>query len=805
MNDFRQAVRSLRKSPGFTAVAVLAMAVGIGANTALFSAFDTLVLHPQSFPDADRLVRLWAGNAGVGLNAPAMSWTRYEFIRDHQHAFANLSAAAFTGYTITREGADPEQANTVAVTASFFPTLGVAPIRGRNFTREEDTTGGPLVVIISSEYWRRAFGGRDSVVGQRLTLNGERYTIVGIAPPALSNPYRTVLLYVPRPFEGNGLTLRQVKTGAGYLGVTARLGPGVTIEQARSEIATLSRDYRAAFPDNVDGKSDTIVKTFADELVGNLRPTFYLLLAAVGLVLLIACANVASLFLGRLSARHKEIAVRLSLGAVRSRIVRQFLAESALFSIIAGGAGLLIASWSLTALQHLAADQLPPGVTLALEVRALLFTAAASIASALLVGLVPALQASRTSLSEVLNDAARGSSGAHSARFRSILIVGEVTLSVVLLVLSGLLLASFVRLQRAPVGFDSKGIATSLLHLPAAAYPAGVEQVDFYDELIDRLEARPEIARAAVVAGLPLSGIQPRTPYAIFGQPVPPIRERPLANLTVVSDHYFDTMRIPLRAGRGFDVDDREQAPLVCVVNESFAKRLFPGASALGKALLRGPNADIKMEIVGIVGDVKSADVTAPPPDQIYVRIRQLPEPLTFIVARANGNPAGLQAVMRATVRGLDRNQPIAEFGTLDTMLAQAVGPQRVAAWLTMAFAAVALLLSALGLYSVLAFAVAQRRSEIGIRTALGATRRQVILLVLRSGVRLFAVGLVLGLAAAASLARFIRTLLYYVQPLDPLIYAAVAVLFALIAVAACLLPSLRASRIDPIVALRAE
>jgi putative ABC transport system permease protein len=805
MPHLGQAARSLLKAPGFTLVAVLTIAVGIGATTALFSTFNTLVLHPQSFPQSDRLVRLWASNAGVGLNAPAMSWPRYEFIRDHERSFTSVSVAAFTGYTITREGADPEQANTVAVTASFFPTLGVAPLYGRNFTREDDSVGGPRVVIISYEYWQRAFGGRESAVGEQLTLNGNRFTIVGITPPALSNPYRTVLLYVPRPFEGNGFTLEQVQSGSGYLGATARLKPGITLEQARSEVATLSRDYRAAFPDKLDAKSETAIRIFADELVGNIRPTFYLLLGAVGLVLLIACANVASLFLGRLSARHREIAVRLSLGATRGQLVQQFLAESALFSLVAGAAGLIVASWALAAIERLAVDQLPPGVTLALDARALVFTVGVSVCSGLLVGLLPALHASRANLSEVLNDSARGSSGARSARFRSALIVGEVTLSVVLLVLSCLLLLSFVRLQRAPAGFNAQGVATSLLALPVTRYATDAQQANFYDQLIERLEAASQVKRAAVVVGLPLSGIQPRSPYAVAGRPIPPLRERALASLDIVSDHYFEALRIPLREGRSFEASDAEKSPPVCLINESFATRLFPGESALGKVLLRGPEADIKLEIVGIVGDVRSMGLTAPPPDEIYLRIRQFAQPLTFIVVRTDGDPAALRPLVRSTVIDLDHNQPIALFETLEASLAQALGAQRVTAWLTVAFAAVALLLSALGLYSVLAYAVTQRTSEIGIRMALGAKRQQVVALVLRSGLRLVAVGLVLGLAAAAGAARLIQTLLYYVQPLDPLIYSAVTVLFSFIAILACLLPSLRASRIDPVLALRAE
>ena len=522
-------------------------------------------------------------------------------------------------------------------------------------------------------------------------------------------------------------------------------------------------------------------------------------------MLLIACANVASLFLGRLSSRHREIAVRLSLGATRVELIQHFLTESVLFSLVGGAAGLLVASWALTAIQRLAAAQLPPGVTLTLDGSALAFTAAVSVISVLLVGLVPALQASRADLSQDLKDSARGSSGARSARFRSTLIVGEVALSVVLLVLSSLLLVSFVRLQRAPAGFEPQGVATSLLALPLTRYATDVQQVNFVDQLIDRLEAQPQVKRAAVVIGLPLSGIQPRSPYAVAGRPIPPVRERALASVDTVSDHYFETMRIPLREGRNFDPRDSEKSALVCLINESFARHLFPGESALGKVLLRGPNADVKMQIVGIVGDVRSMGLTAPAPDEIYLRIRQFAARLTFVVVRTDGDPAALRPILRSTMLDLDRNQPIALFQTLDASLAQALGAQRIAAWITVVFAALALFLSALGLYSVLAYAVTQRTTEIGIRTALGARRQQVVALVLRSGLRLVAVGLVLGLAAAAGAARLIQSLLYYVQPLDPLIYSGVATLFAAIAVLACLLPSLRASRIDPIIALRAE
>jgi len=802
--DARHAVRSLRRAPGFTVVALLTLALGIGANTALFSTFNTLVLHPLSFPEPDRLARLWSSNSALGFNGPLMSWTRYEFIRDHQTSFSNIAAATYTGFTVTRSDAEPEDVNTIAVTASFLQTLGVVPARGRSFTAEEDTAGGPKVAMLSYEYWQRAFGGRESIVGETLRLNDEPYMIVGITPRALSNPYGTVLLFVPRAFEQRALA--DVQRGMSFLETTARLKPGVTLAQAASEITVLAKDYRAAFPDKSDAQYDTPVKLFADELVGDLRPTFYLLLGAVGFVLLIACANVAALFLGRLSARHREIAVRLSLGAARRQLVRQFLVESALFSAAAGALGVVLASWALAAIQQLAASQLPAGVTLGLDRGMLAFTVGVSALAALLVGLVPAFQASRADVADALRDSARGSSGsARGTRFRSALVVGEVMLSVVLLVLSGLLLTTFLRLQRASAGFNPRGIATALVSLPPTRYKTGPQQARFYAQLVERLEALPGVRDAALAIGAPLTGFQPRRTYAVAGRPVPPAPERPLASLYLVTEHYFATMQIPLRAGRGFEERDDVRAPNKCIINESFAKRLFPGESALGKILMRGPNADEPCEIIGVTADVKSAGLTASPPDEMYFSLRQFPWQLAVLLVRTDGDPLALQPVIGPTVAGIDRNQPVASFATYDSLVAQSLGTQRLAAWLTGVFAAVALLLSAVGLYTVLAYAVTQRTGEIGIRMALGARPSQVISLVLRSGLRLVGLGLGLGLAAAAATSRLVQSLFFSVQPLDPLIYGSVTVLFAVVAVLACLLPSLRASRIDPIITLRAE
>jgi predicted permease len=809
LNDIRFALRQLRKSPGFTLVAVLMLALGIGANTALFSTFNTLVLRPVSLPEPDRLVRLFGSNAALGINVPRLSWPRYELIRDHQHSFVGVAAAAFTDLVVTREGVEAEQARAAFVSSNFFGLHGIPLLRGRDFSKEENAAGGPNAVIISHEYWQRALGGRDSVLGETLALNGEPHTIVGIAAPALSQPFRAALLFVARPFEGSGLppTPEMLRTGTAYLSVTARLKPGVTLTQATAELATFAKNYRAAFPKNTDASHDTPLKLLADDLAGHMRPTFYLLLGTVGFVLLIGCANVAALFLSRLSARHREIAVRLALGASRWQLVRHFLIESALFSAAAGALGLLLASWSLVAIQKLAANLIPPGVTLELDSRALAFTAAAAALSTLIVGLVPALHASRASVADALKDSGRGSlGGARATRFRSGLIVGEVALSVVLLVASGLLLVSFVRLQRASPGFNPHGVATARLSLPVTArYADDPQYMQFYSQLIERLEAQPQVQRAAVAVGVPMSGVQPTRGYAVAGRPVPPYPERTVASLYLVTEHYFDTMQISLRTGRVFDAHDDARAPIVCLINESFAKRLFPGESALGKIILRGRDADVRCEIIGITADVKSAGLNTEPPDEMYCALRQETWRFAVAVVRTAGDPATLQSVIRAAVASVDSDQAIASFAPLESLLADSLGTQRIAAWLTGVFAALALLLSAVGLYSVLAYAVTQRTCEIGIRMALGAQRAQLVALVLRGGLKLVAVGLVAGLAAAGGAARLFRMLLFSVAPLDPVVYASVTLLFAMIAILACLVPSLRASRIDPIIALRTE
>jgi predicted permease len=575
MSDVKAAIRGLLKTPGFSIVAVLTIAIAIGANTALFSVFDRLVLNPVTIPEPQSLIAIVSDNPQLGTQIPAVSWPRFEEIRDHARSLASVGLSAFDTFTLTGNG-EPEQLNGLRTSASFFPTLGVLPVRGRNFTEAEDTANGPSVCIISHELWQTRFGSREHIVGETITLNGQSWEVIGVMPPRLSVPFAQVQVFAPRVFDVGGLTAQQIERGAGYAQPIARLKPGVSVEQASTELGAISRGYKERFASRLDANNTSQAQMFVQFLVSGLQPTFYTLLGAVTFVLLIACANVASLFLGRLAARHKEVSVRQSLGATRGRVVRQFLVESLVFSFVAGALGTVLAVWALWGIQSLVASQLPPNAVLTLDWRALAFSAAVTLVSALLVGLVPAFQSSRAHLVEGLKDSARGSSSGLGRRFRSALIVAEVALSVVLLVGSRLLLISFLKLQRTSPGFDPRGVAAAFVSAPAGRYNTPAQQAEFFNQVIERLRAHPQVTAAAAAIGLPLTGFAPRSPYSVVGRPVLPLPQRALAGLSIVSEDYFTLLGIPLVEGRFFTQDDRDGAPGVCVINESLAKNSFP-------------------------------------------------------------------------------------------------------------------------------------------------------------------------------------------------------------------------------------
>ncbi len=802
MTSAKAVVRSLVNSPGFSSVAILTLAVGIASNAALFSVYDRLILRPITLPQPSSLIAIWSNNTQANFNAPAVSWPRFVELERSTRSFSSLATSAFDNFTLTGVGEHPTQLNGLRVSARFFRTIGVLPARGRDFTAEDDVPNGPPVCIISHELWVTQFGQREGIVGQTVQLNGQAWQIVGVLPPHLSQPFGAVQVFAPRVFEVGGLTPMQVDVGAGYSQMIGRLLPGVSLEQARADLASASQAYRERFPAKLDAANISYPRDYVDSIVGNLKPTFYTLLGAVGFVLLIACANVSSLFVGRLAGRQKEIAVRQSLGASRGRIVRQFLSESVTYAVAAGAIGALLARLALKGIEVAVAQQVPPNTTFTLNFGAWAFIAAVALVSAVLVGLMPALHASKASLVDTLKDATRGSSSARGGRLRSVLIVGEVALSVVLLVGSSLLLLSFLSLQRTPPGYEPAGVATAFVGVPAGKYATPPEQAEFFERVIEQLRVDPQITHAAASLGLPLPGFNPRAPYTVAGQQVLPLAQRALANFQVVSEDYFSMLHISLVEGRAFNAQDRQGGPLVCIINQALARRLFPNESALGHRLLRGKDAEIAHEIVGVIADVRSAGLSAPVPDEIYYAIRQMGKPAMNVTAHTTADPASLQNAIAAAVAEVDRDQPISFFQSLDALLAQSLGVQRIVAALTAIFAAIALVLAAIGLYSVVSYAAAQRTGEIGIRMALGARPQQVLALIMGGGLKLVGVGVIVGLAGAAGAARLIQTLLSNVQPLDPLVYGSVALFFGLVAALACFVPSLRASRIDPLAAL---
>ncbi len=801
LRGIRGALRGLRRSRAASAVAIVTMTAAIAANTAIFSVYDQFVLNPVTMPNPDSLVAVWFNNPERNVSSPSISIPRYEELRASARSFSAIGLSAFDSFTLTGSG-DPRLLTGLRVSASFFHTLGVMPAVGRAFTDAEDVPNGPPVCIISAELWQTQFGGRP-LVGETIELNGASWQVVGIMPPQLTVPFRQVHVFAPRVFEVGGLTRAQIDAGATYAQAIARLRPDTSLEQARAELAAFSRGYRERHPTKIDAGNTTEPRPFVAALVSNVAPTMYTLLGASVCVLLIACANVTALFVSQLLKRRRDLALRLCLGATRSRLIGDFLIESLAIAACACVAGTGLAMAALTALQAAFATQLPPNVTFALNGRALLFAMAVAVVTALLTGLWPAVQSSRHEVIQHLKDGARGSSREGAHRSRQALVVAEVALSVALLIGAALLLGSFLRLQRADGGFESEGVAASFVALPAARYATPARQIQFFDDVVAALQAEPGVTGATVALALPVgSGL--RTPYAIAGRPAPPGGQLPLVSMNVVGHQYFALLQMPVVQGRGFDAQDRLGSPPVGVINETFARHVFPNESPIGQVLLTA-NGTRRVEIVGVVRDVKSAGLTLPAPDELYMPAAQVARPGMTVIAKTTQDPATLQAAIGRAVSRTDSMQAASFFATLDSVISSTLTTQQLMAMLTVIFAGVALCLAVVGLYSVLAHLVAQRTAEIGIRMALGASRGRVITMVLRNGGTLVAIGLAIGLGLAAALSGVLRQQLFEVEPLNAGVYAAVSALFVLAAALACLAPSLRASRVDPVIAFRAD
>ena len=800
--ELRYAIRQLRKSPGFALVAILGLGLGIGANVALFSVINSVFLRPLPYPEPGRLVRLSSTNEAQNLTRVGFSYPRYLEVQQRQQVFSDLALAAGNAFTLTGRG-DPEQLVGLHASASLLPALGLEPLLGRNFSADDDRPGGEPVVLVSHGIWQERFNRSPSVLGQALTLNGAPYTIIGVLPEASSAfPLNQVQVWVPRPAEVPYLVPSQLNNGGFFFQVIARLRPGVSLAQAREAMDVIASGYRAAHSANVDAPSRIEVVPMLDDAVGEQRQSYMMLFGAVGCVLLIACANIANLLLARFAGRRKEIAARFAIGASRVRVVRQLVMESMVLALLGGAVGVLLAQWALGAVIALGADLIPRVAEIRLDRVALAFSLLMTVFTGLLIGLLPALQAARVNVNETLKEGSRGSTGT-GQRLRASLLVAEVSLSLVLLIAAGLLVTSFARLQRVEPGFEPEGVFTAQIVLPPQRY-AGDKLVAFYEQLYKRLAALPGITSAALTDRVPLTGAQTPAPVAVMGRPVPPMSDRPHANRHLVSPRYFATLAIPIRAGRDFEERDSARVPHVAIVNETFARRHFPGEDPIGRTLITGM-AQMPSEIVGVVADVRSTGLNTPPEADYFLPALQRPETFTNILVRTSISPAAMAPAVREALGNVDPDLPLLQPQALSASIAQTIADRKLALVLLAGFAVLALVLASLGVYSVMAHLVAFRTSEIGIRMALGASPRAVMRMVLGHSRRLTLLGIALGMAGAFFVSRLLQQALFEVNPADPLVYLAVAAVLLLVAEFASWLPARRATRIDPVIALRTE
>jgi putative ABC transport system permease protein len=801
--DLRYGVRTLLKNPGFTAVAVIALALGIGANSAIFSVVNAVLLQPLPYRDPDRLVMVWEDNTkgGYPRNTPAaanfLDW------REQSRVFEGMAAIANQSFALTGAG-EPERIDGRRVSASLFPLLGVEPLLGRAFLPEEDQPGAGRAVILSHGLWQRRFGSDPNITGKALTLNGESHTVVGVMPAHFQFPAREDELWVPIAFTNEQAANR----GTHYLQVVARLKPGVTVEQTQAEMSAIAARLQEQYPSQNTGVGAAVVPLH-EQLVGDIRPALLILLGAVGFVLLVACANVANLLLARAAARQKEIAVRVALGASRMRLIRQFLTESVLLAAVGGVAGLLLSLWGVNLLKAFIPENISQVGAISIDAQVLGFTLLVSLLTGLIFGLAPATQASNFNLNETLKEGGRDSSaGSRGNRIRAVLVVAEVAVSLVLLIGAGLLINSFLRLRSVDPGFRADNLLTMRIVLPELKYPDQARRAAFYAEALRRIEALPGVESAAVTNWIPLVRQGDSNSFTVEGQPDPGPGRSPSVATRVVSPRYFDTMGIQLLRGRQFGEQDRADSPPVVIVSEAMARRSWPGEDPVGKRMkMGGYNSDAPwMEVVALVKDVRQFELTAEPKPQIYLHYEQ---PAFFrpsnLVVRTEADPLGLAATVRKTVWEIDKDQPVSNISTMEDVLSESISRQRFSMLLLGIFAGVALVLAAVGIYGVMSYSVAQRTHEIGIRMALGAQAADVLKLTVGQGLRLVLVGVAVGLAAAFALTRLMASLLYGVSATDPATLVTISLVLISVALLASYVPARRATKVDPLTALRYE
>ncbi|HEY9435221.1 MAG TPA: ABC transporter permease [Blastocatellia bacterium] len=803
LQDLRYGARTLWKNPGFTLIAVVTLSLGIGANTAIFTVVNAALLRGLPYRAPERLVHLFETTPQKAFAQREFSYPDYQDYQRSQ-AFEGLGAYTGGGGILTGRG-EPQRIFAPAASANFFSVLGVEPLLGRTFREGEDKPGAERVTVLTYGMWRRVFGGDPGVIGQTLTVSNNQYTVVGVLPPSFQFALRQADLWLPYQPTPNQLS-RRFMHGTNLIG---RLRPGVSLEQANAETSAITQRIAEEHKESHAGTL-LLLTPLQEQVTGSVKPALLALLAAVGFVLLMVCANVASLLLARSLARQKEIALRAALGATRVRIIRQLLTEATLLSSLGGLGGLLVAGLGLDALMAaLPQNQLaamPFFETLRLDPGILLFALALALLTGLVFGLAPALQASRLDLQVALKDGGRASGGVAGQRLRSALVGSEIALAVVLLVGAGLMMKSLLRLMQVNLGFDPTNVLTMTVVLPAGKYTDPNRMVAYYQQAQERLAALPGVTGAGAVSQLPL---QPgnTTRFIIEGEPAPPPGQETEANIRVASANYFQALGIPLAQGRNFAESDKADATRVAIINQSLAEKLFGGRSAVGRRLLFPSFPNQSVEIVGVVGDVKTTGLDQAVRPVLYYPFTQNASIATNLVLRAKADAAAVANAARNECRALEPDVAIFNVQTMETLIAQtpAAFMRRAPAWLTGIFAGVALLLAALGVYGVVSYSVSQRTREIGVRMALGARGADILKLVLRQGLSLTLIGVGSGTVAALALTRWLDSLLYEVSARDPLTFALVIGALTLVSLLACYIPARRAAKVEPVVSLRHE
>jgi predicted permease len=812
LQDLRYGVRMMLKKPGVTAIALITLALGIGANSTIFSVVNGVLLRPLAYRDSDRLVMIWGNFSKLNIERLTAKAAEYEDYRAQNQIFDQVAAFDNQSFNLT----SVDQAERIVgarVTANLFSMLGAQAERGRGFTPDEADAGHNMVVV-SYGFWQRHFGGETTAVGQRLKLNDQDYTVVGVMPPGFQFPHASLPfaqpaeLWIPLVYPSEQVAQRQ---GPYYLNVLAHLKPGVTLSQARAQMNALGQTFETQYrgyrgPNGEDGGWSITIAPLREEAVGSSRTALLILFGAVGLVLLIACANVANLMLVRAIARQREVAIRTALGASRWRIARQWLIESLLLALLGGGLGLLLALWSIELLIKLGPVGLPRMQEIKIDARVVVFTMGLAILTGMLCSLIPTLRASKLDLQSALKEN-RALGGWRWQYGRNLLVVSEIALSLMLLIGAGLLVKTFVRLQRVNPGIAADQVLTAQINLPESRYREPVQASAFYRELISRLEALPGVQAATVSTMRPLNGTALSDPFAIEGRPFDP-RDLNSAGWQMVGANYFRTLGIPLLQGRDFTAHDtEEQSPIVAVINEAMARRFWPNENPIGRRITLGlPRPDNPwITIVGIAKDVPHRAIdSTPEPDWYFSRALGAQRD-RYLFVRTAGDPTNLAALIRSQVPAIDREQPVTNVKSMRDVIAETVAPRKFNMLVFGLFAALAVMLAAMGIYGVTSYAVAERTQEIGIRVALGARAVDVMNLVLRGGLSLALIGVAIGLAGAFALTRLMKSLLFGVSPTDAVTFASVSVGVIAVALLACYIPARRATKVDPLVALRYE